>query len=169
MPKEMPTAAETQVGNCPTITENSTCTTLPQPQANYKAQKLNSSLANGFWIRNPRCFSLHDASCTAEELSAGAGDNSHADSNGAETPSHIAYVMQKTSASVYYLKCSSQRLCLTLLSPQLFCNNTTSHLCFLKAFPAASIPFAPLLSQILPYHGHHIKNTLISYHLGILY
>lgn len=51
----------------------------------------------------------------------------------------------------------------------LFCYSTISNLCFPKAFPTASIPFALLLSQILLYHCYHIKNTLISYHLETLY
>lgn len=168
----MLTAAKTQVWNCPALTANSFCRTLPQPQVTCKAEELHSRLANGFCTRNPR--SEHTSPFTMplkQWRSSLLEPDTHFPML---TPveqkhqSHIVCVMQKPQASVYYLKCSSQRLCLTTpLSPQLFCHNTTSQLCFLKAFPTLPILFALLLSQIVPYHRYHIKHALASYHLGI--
>lgn len=92
--------------------------TLPQPQVNYKAEELNLSLANRFWTRNPRLKHTSPSTTPLTQQRSSLLEpemlNSHTDSSGAETPSHVACVMQKCK-TVYYLKCSSQSLCLTTL------------------------------------------------------
>lgn len=100
VPTETPTTAKTQVWNCPALTENSSCRTRPQSWVNYKAAELNPSLANGFWTRTPRFHHPSPSTSPLVEQRSSLLEpeelHSLADSSGAETPSHIACVMQKT-------------------------------------------------------------------------
>lgn len=172
MLKDKPTAAKTQVWNCPALIQNSSCMTLPQSQVNYKAEKLNSSLANRFWTRNPRLKHTSPAMMLLERQRSSLLKpetlKSQADPSGAETPTQVCYAKNLSLCVLFKIFYSEVVLNSTMIST-LFCYSTISHLCFPKAFPTASIPFAVLLSQILLYHCYYIKNTLISYHLETLY